>query len=249
MSRYHRGGSIVRSGLEQEETGSLVSAAARGCPAPDNSVTRRARLLPRLADIPIPECPQIKPSLWGEQMIEMADHIGPYHTLIIHDRFGGQKFRVPMEEAKSPVRSLLGHNLSPIFTWVYGGQVLVIARARKALEHARRAGIIAAVRAGHITGLDAAVVIGTDRKFVSYLVNHTDEGHGVKPVTLPIAREAALLQNVTRIVGEALAEAGLASLVGSFADRIMKLGDVDTEALRDALPRPTEPEACIGGAC
>jgi hypothetical protein len=216
-----------------------MSAAALLCPAPNTAATRRAYSLPRLSDIPIPERVQVEPSFWGVQMMEMADFIGAYHTLLIHDRFGGHKIYVPMSESKSPVRGILGHNLSHVFTDIYGGQHLEIASARRVLDRARRAGLLAAVRAGHITGQDAAAVIGIARTHVSYLINHTNEGEGVKPIVLPMARETALLLNAARVVGEALAEIGLAARFTGLTDRIVGLGDKDSEALREALaPAP-----------
>ena len=209
-----------------------ASAGEHPFPEPDVAATRRARLLPRLSDLPIPDRVQIVPSIWGQQMIEMADHIGAYHTLLVHDRFGGQVLSIPLEEARNPLRRILGPDLSAEFTRIYGGtRGLQIAQAARALRHARRAGVLAAVRAKLISASEAAVVIGTSRSMVSYLINKTSEGVGVSPVGLPERREVVLLKLAADLATKALAAAGGADRASDLAASIQQLSEIDCDDL------------------
>lgn len=50
--------------------------------------------------------------------------------------------------------------------------------AQSAVNRARRAFVLAAVRAGVLTGANAAKIIGTSRTYLYHLINQTDEGDG-----------------------------------------------------------------------
>ncbi|ARR54775.1 hypothetical protein HY78_15695 [Rhizorhabdus wittichii DC-6] len=114
-------------------------------------------------------------------MREMADHIGAYETLVISDRHGGQDIYVPIDATKNPLRPLIGAAKSRTISFVYGRLTLAIPTARYALDRARRATVLAAVRGDILTVTDAARIMGVRRDYASKLVNRTDEGLGVEP--------------------------------------------------------------------
>lgn len=132
--------------------------------------------LPRLDELPIPPDVKVGPG-WTGQMIEMADHIGAYATLRIVAAHGGETVYVPngMEDY-SPFANLLSREQRNIFARVYGANRISIPVGRTALNRARRAVVIAAVRASKLTGAEAQQIIGTSRSYVAHLVHHTDEG-------------------------------------------------------------------------
>lgn len=199
-------------------------------------------MLPRLADLSIPQSVQADPATWGEQMLEMADHIGPYHTLVIHERFGGQFVKVSTDPDLNPFRSVLGGDLARHFTSIYAGTRLQLAAARTQIMKAKRAGVIAAVRAGTLSGADAAVVIGTSRTYLAHLVNETDEGVGVAPITLPLSREAALLQTAVHLIeATLLAVAAPACLIDIIRERVLGLGAADSDILRRVVDEYRSP--------
>ncbi|UIJ46928.1 hypothetical protein LZK98_08290 [Sphingomonas cannabina] len=134
----------------------------------------RARL-PKLWELPIPR--DVQPGRgWTSQMREMADHIGAYATLTIVATFGGEQLRVPYSAERSPFRNILDQETVATIASVYGGNRISIPVARTAVDTARRAVVIAAVRAEKLTAADAARIIGTSRTYISHLVNGTDEG-------------------------------------------------------------------------
>lgn len=155
-------------------------------PAPGND-NRRARVpaalrrrngqLPRLADLPIPRDVRPGPG-WTGQMLEMAAHIGPYATLRLVAAHGGEQVHVPRDPAASPFLDCVDADTAATIAWVYGGtgNRLDVPVARAAVDRARRAVVLAAVRAGKISGADAARIIGTSRTYLAHLVNATDEG-------------------------------------------------------------------------
>lgn len=242
----------MRQENDQGRSGFLASAvdvevALSGLPATDrkcdNAVQRRAWMLPRLADLPVPENVQSDASIWGEQMLEMADHIGPFFTLVLCDRFGGQQVNIPARAELNPFREVLGDELSRRFTHVYQRCRLSIPRAKQPIEIAKRAGVIAAVREGLVSGADAAAVIGTSRTYMAHLVNHTSEGVGVAPTSLPLSREAALLITAANLVEAALVAWGAAeTAIEAVRERLLGLSSADNDVLRrsvDQYVRPT----------
>ena len=128
-----------------------------------------------LNDLPIPEDVRPGPG-WTGQMLEMADHIGPYATLLLVERFAGQNIYVPKDPARGRLTEVIGRDKAAVISRVYACNRLEIPRARKALGRAGRGPIGAIARKGDMTVAEAAVRAGTTRTFMSYLVNRTDEG-------------------------------------------------------------------------
>lgn len=121
-------------------------------------------------------------------MREMAEHIGAYETLLISEHFGGREMYVPADAAKSPFRPLIGAAKAKTLSWVYRRDTLAIPTAGYALRRARRACILAAVRAGEVTVADAARMLGIRRDYASKLINQTDEGCEAVPAPIGRAR-------------------------------------------------------------
>ncbi|GAN14127.1 hypothetical protein I6G65_16045 [Sphingomonas paucimobilis] len=139
--------------------------------------------LPRLADLPIPDT--VQPGRgWSPFMLEMAAHIAPKHILTLVDRFGGQDIYVPIAVENSPFLDVLPADTVATISRVYGRERLKIPTAREALARARRAPVIAAVRAGRLTRNEAARMIGSSRRYVAYLANQTNEADDA-PVFVP----------------------------------------------------------------
>ena len=113
---------------------------------------------------------------WTEQMLELAAHIGPYKTLVMIDRVGGQTIRIPMDAARNRLAEVLGDECAAVLSHVYGGNELIVPVGRAALNEARRGAVLAAVRLGTLTIADAAPILRSSRRYVSHLINHTDEG-------------------------------------------------------------------------
>ena len=144
---------------------------------PPKVLRRRRGQLPRLADLPIPA--DVVPGKgWTGQMLEMADHIGAYATLCLVAAHGGEQVHVPRDAAASPFLDCLDQDSAAKVAWVYGGtgNRLDVPVGRVAVDRARRAIVLAAVRAGKLTGADATKILGTSRTYLAHLVNQTDEG-------------------------------------------------------------------------
>jgi hypothetical protein len=124
--------------------------------------------------LPIPQ--DVRPDrFWTEQMLEMAEHIGAYCTLLIVDRYGGEQLYIPVDPSKSKLRDLIGAEAAATMSHVYGREVLQIPTAKHALARARRQAIIASVKAGDMSGGDAARILRTSRSYLAFLVNQSDE--------------------------------------------------------------------------
>lgn len=132
-------------------------------------------------DLPIPE-DAVRTRMWTGQMLEMAAHIGPYATLLLIDRLGGQTIRVPMDPERNRLKQIIGDEKSAIMSRVYGGQKgLAIPVGVDALNEARRGPILAAIRSGQLTINAAVPILRLKRSTISYLLNHTDEGTKDRP--------------------------------------------------------------------
>jgi len=138
----------------------------------------KRRRLPRLCDLPIPHDVRPGPG-WTEQMREMADHIGPHATLSIVAHFGGQQLYVPRDAKASPFAEIVDQNAAATLAHIYCGNNITIPVGRVAVNRARRAVIVAAVRENRMSVAEAARVVGTSRTYMSHLVNQTDEGQEV----------------------------------------------------------------------
>lgn len=151
-------------------------------------MTARADL-PRLNDLPIPDDVRAAPH-WPEQMREMADWIGPLDTLRVSEAFGGEVVYISHNPQRSPFRDLLSPAQVETMARVYGGSRLTVSNALPLLRRVRRAGVIAATRAGRLTIMDAARICGTSRTYMSHLVNQTSEGAGA-PALAVVPRRVA----------------------------------------------------------
>ncbi|WJY18705.1 hypothetical protein QQS45_00170 [Alteriqipengyuania flavescens] len=134
-----------------------------------------------LADLPIPRTAKVTRK-WPAQMVEMADHIGAFHTLHLIAAFGGQQMRIPLDPDRSPFRDVLDPQRVDLMARIYGGNELELPVGRAALDEARRAPVLASVRAGDMTVREAARILGTARTYVSQLVNRTAEAEGAAPL-------------------------------------------------------------------
>lgn len=185
------------------------SGKSKFIPTAVTTRVRRKKVLPRLSDFPIPQEARSGGPGWGAQMIEMADHIGARATLLICENFGGRNVYIPLDPALNPFIEIIGEKKAAIISQVYPRERLAIAAAKIALNMARRAGVIAAVRAGQLSLADAAIIMGTDHTYASHLLNHTDEGVGVAPAELPIPRNIRLLTDAAAIAEAEMNAAGI----------------------------------------
>lgn len=145
-------------------------------------MTRPGHNFPRADELPIPSDIQPDDS-WSDRMLEMAEHIGAYRTLLLVDRFGGMRIYFPADHSrgkvymgKGSIRDVVGDEAAGILSRVYRREFFLVPTGKTALARARRRDIIASVRAGDTTGAEAARMLETSRPYLSYLVNQTDEG-------------------------------------------------------------------------
>jgi len=131
-------------------------------------------------DLPIPRDARVTRK-WTDQMREMAAHIGPYRTLLVIDALGGQEVYVPASADRGRLADVIGSDGAAIMSQVYACNRIRLPVGRAALNEARRAGVIAAIREGRMTIGEAVPILGTSRSYISQLVHHTDEGEAVEP--------------------------------------------------------------------
>jgi hypothetical protein len=136
------------------------------------------------AELPIPEDARPGPG-WTDRMLEMAEHIGAYRTLQLIDRFGGMRIYIPKDPERGKaygrrgsIVDVVGIGVAAKLSAVYGSEYFHFPTAKAAVNRAKRAPILAAVRDGTMTGAAAARMLGTARPYLSHLVNETDEGKG-----------------------------------------------------------------------
>lgn len=146
---------------------------------------------------------------WPSQMVEMAQHIGPYSTLRVVDTFGGEYLYIPERAASSRLRAVVGDAKAEILSQVYGRERVHIPTAKKVLGFARRQPVVAAARVGLITMADAARMLRTTSTFMSHLVHHTNEGVGAEPAVMLSSLESRLLVEAGTIVIEELLASGV----------------------------------------
>lgn len=137
----------------------------------------------RPEDIPIPPDAQPHES-WPPIMLDMAAHIGAYDTLRLVDAFAGQDVYVPITAWRSPFTDIVGSEKAAVLSHVYGRECLPIPTGRNALLRARRQGVIAAIRANRLTVSEGAAILRMNRRYLSELVNQTDEGTDAVPAPL-----------------------------------------------------------------
>lgn len=132
-------------------------------------------------ELPIPQDSPVT-TKWTGQMQEMAAHIGAYRTLLVVDKLGGQEVQVPSDPSRNRLADVIGVEGAAIISQIYGGNVLRVPVAKAALNEARRAGVIAAIRAKRMTVAEAAPILRTSRSYLSHLVNSTTEGEEAAPI-------------------------------------------------------------------
>jgi hypothetical protein len=132
--------------------------------------------------LPIPEDVRPGPG-WTERMLEMAEHIGAYRTLLLAQAFGGERIYIPADfragkvyPGRGSIREVVGDEAARILSDVYGREYFWFPTAKTALARARRAPVIASVRAGDISAADAARMVGISRTYIAHLLNETREG-------------------------------------------------------------------------
>lgn len=157
-------------------------------------MTRPGHNFPSPSELPIPKDIQPDDS-WTERMLEMAEHIGAYRTLLLVDRFGGQRIYFPADYTRGKtymgvgsIRDVVGDEAARILSRVYCREFFLVPTARHVLAKARRRDIIAAVRRGDMTGADAARTIKTARPYMAFLVNQTEEAKEGGEVPRPSGR-------------------------------------------------------------
>lgn len=137
-----------------------------------------------LNDLPIPA--DVKPDdKWPMQLVEMADHIGAYATLLIAERFGGRDLYIAKTTDHYRIDDLIGKDKGDVIRWVYGATRVTIPTAKELLTRVRREPVIAMARKNFISVTEAARRCKTTRSYMSYLMNRTDEGKGIDPPPPP----------------------------------------------------------------
>ncbi|MBN8844824.1 MAG: hypothetical protein J0H88_16405 [Sphingomonadales bacterium] len=136
-----------------------------------------------LSDLPIP-ANSVVTGKWTAQMCEMADHLGPFRTLLVIDALGGQQIDVPKSAERNRMAAIIGEEGAKIMSRIYGGNRMKVPVGRPALNEARRAGVIAAIRDGKMSIGEAVPILGTSHNYISHLVNKTDEGKETRALDL-----------------------------------------------------------------
>lgn len=134
--------------------------------------------------LPIPEDSPVTDA-WPPLMRELAAHIGPHAVLQLVDRFGGLDLYVPVEPYGWHVAKVIGADKAAILSRVCGRESLPLPVGDYPLDQARRAPVLARVRAGTLTLTEAAWILRLKRRTVWHFVHKTDEGSGIDPKGLP----------------------------------------------------------------
>ena len=141
------------------------------------------RLTTRLDDFPIPEDVKADPK-WPPIMLDMAAHVGAHATLLIVDTYAGQEVYVPLDVTRSPFRDIVDEQRVATMAHVFGRQRIRIPAGRLQLDKARRAGIVAAIRADKMTISEGAAIIRMPRRHMETLIKKTDEATDAEPVAM-----------------------------------------------------------------
>lgn len=142
---------------------------------------------------------------WTAQMLELADHIGPYLTLRLVERYGGQQKYISRQA--SDFVELLGEKAADTFGFVYGGRPFQFPVGRAALQRAYAQPLIAAVLAGTMPAAEAGRRLGTSRTHMTYLVNQARDG-GCEAMPRRIGRTRPVDPRQIDMFGQALPESG-----------------------------------------
>lgn len=132
------------------------------------------------ASLPIPD--DVQPGEgWSKVMVEMAAHIGPRDVLRLCESYGGQQVYFPSDPAKAPFADVIGPDKASTLGQVFRMERLTIPTGRYAINRAKRAAIIAAVRARRVTVAEAAAMLHLRRDTVSQLLKRPSEGVAASP--------------------------------------------------------------------
>ena len=118
-------------------------------------------------------------------MIEMAGYIGAYDVLRLCEQYGGQQVYFPADPANAPFVDDIGRDKAQALCAHWRLECVTLPTARYAIARAKRAPIIAAVRARKLTVARAAAMMHLRHSTVSRLVKSADEGLDCGPFILP----------------------------------------------------------------
>lgn len=187
------------------------------------------RLTPE--DLPIPHDVRVHEN-WPPFLAEMADHIGAYDTLRVVDAFAGRDVYFPMDVERSPFTQVIGREQASILSHVYGRERLPIPAGYDILCHAKRQSIIATIRAGRLNVARGASILRVSRRYLSRLVNQTDDGVGYAPIEIPEPRVFVALREAAKIAAEQL------RALSAPADAV----EATTTKILDIFFKPTSPQ-------
>lgn len=221
------------------------------------SLTTDSRYRLSLDDFPIPKDVQAADD-WPETLKELALWIGAYDTLRLCEALNGREIYISRKLDQQSLSAVLSADKVAILARVYGGSRFAVPTAHRQIRKARRAAILASVRAGMMTGAVGAQLLGTSRTHMAHIVNQTDEGIAAAPAVIPKPKAFQLLKQAADTVAMTMAAAGVAlPIVGNAWAAVMSvwgnpadlegIAPVDGDTLMggnaagDSPPEPSEP--------
>lgn len=213
-------GSLVEAGLirvdREHDAADFDRYTMAGRPGPEAPILTAAQVNRagglKLADFAIPSTIE-QDGGWGAGMRDLAQQIGPYATLLMCDVFGGQSIYFPRNADQSRgmnrIVNLIDDGPTRALCQAFGGRHVAVPKASTVLARARRAVVLSHARAGNLAVASAAAILGVTRNYAGRLINHTDEGLGVEPTTLPLTREQRLLNEAATTAADRLGDAGV----------------------------------------
>lgn len=118
--------------------------------------------LPRLDDLPIPSDATVGTG-WSPMMVEIADHIGPYATLKLLERCGGDHFRVSARRVHPRFADAIGEEAAELFCKAFDGSKIDLPTGHAAIWRAKALPILERVRCNALTIADAARILRVAR--------------------------------------------------------------------------------------
>ncbi len=129
----------------------------------------------RIEHLPIPK--DISPDdSWPPSLLEMSNHIGPYATLLIADKFGGLDLYMPNASARSPVAAVIGPVKAKKLCQIYQRENFSVPVAAEALRRARRRDVLRAVVDQALSLTEAAYILRTSRRYILKLLEECGMG-------------------------------------------------------------------------
>lgn len=126
--------------------------------------------LPSFDALPIPPDVTVGTG-WSPLMAEIADHIGPYATLKLLERFGGENFRISRASRRDRFAEVIGEDAARAFQEAFHGEKLDLPTGRDAIWRAKAKPIIEQVTDGHLTIADAARILRVGRTRIHALLS------------------------------------------------------------------------------